>query len=142
MSNIIWDDRFLIGIPRCDEQHKRLVSLLNRSYDAFIDNTDDQDVAWLLNELVDYATYHFISEEQWMVASNFPDFEMHKSAHDAFSSQVAMMYKQYRNGDNPFLLDIFSFLNDWLVTHILKVDAEFGQFMVRQSHILSKRDLC
>lgn len=140
MPKFEWDDRFLIGIPRCDEQHQRLVSLLNKAYDAFTDTADDQDVAWLLNELVDYATYHFISEEQWMVASKFPDFEMHKSAHDAFSNQVAMMYKKYRNGDTTLLADIFLFLNDWLVTHILKVDAEFGQFMVRQSNILSKRD--
>ena len=141
MPKLIWDDRFLIGIPQCDEQHQRLVSLLNRAYDAFVDNNDDQDVAWLLNELVDYATYHFISEEQRMVASNFPHYEMHKSAHDTFSNQVTIMYKNYRNGDTPLLSDIFSFLNDWLVTHILKVDAEFGQFISQQSNILSKRNL-
>ena len=111
MPKLIWDDRFLIGIPQCDEQHQRLVSLLNRAYDAFVDNNDDQDVAWLLNELVDYATYHFISEEQRMVASNFPHYEMHKSAHDTFSNQVTIMYKNYRNGDTPLLSDIFSFLN-------------------------------
>jgi hemerythrin len=142
MPAIAWDDSYLIGIPRCDEQHKHLVLLLNQAHDAFVNNSEAHDVPWLLNELIDYATYHFIAEEKWMSASRFPDFNMHKAEHDAFSKQVGIMYQKYSNNDPLVLSEIFSFLNDWLMTHILKVDAEFGKFLEQQNRILSRNDLC
>ena len=39
------------------------------------------------------------------------------------------MMKDLRQNKNLLMLEVITFLNNWLIEHILKVDAEYGRYI-------------
>ena len=58
-----WNESFDTGLPEIDEQHRRLVQLLNTLASHIAFGSGVQEVSVLLDELADYAVYHFQTEE-------------------------------------------------------------------------------
>ena len=129
MSFVNWNDKFSIGVPEIDEHHRHLFSLLNETYDGFVNHAPPENMGVLLDALIDYATYHFSAEERWMEASGFPGLDRHKKEHGTFSRSISEMHKNYHGGMKSLTLRLFTFLHGWLSTHILESDAEFGRFV-------------
>ena len=128
-----WDDSYLTGISEIDKHHRHLFSLLNKAYADFIRKSPTQDIVMLVDELIDYSSYHFTAEEQWMEESDFPDFETHKKEHDRFSKQVLNIYKKSPDNKQTLLLETLSLVHGWLSLHIAQVDAEFGRFIAAKN---------
>ncbi|MDP3346341.1 MAG: hemerythrin domain-containing protein, partial [Hydrogenophaga sp.] len=62
-----WNANFETGIDVVDEQHRVLVSLLNRMAQHYIDGATEAQTRQILAELADYAQVHFSTEEAvWM----------------------------------------------------------------------------
>ena len=129
MPVIQWDERFSVGLPQIDEHHRHLFMLLNKAFNAFGSPTANNDLTLLLDELIDYAIYHFFFEEQAMQDSNYPLLGQHRQEHDLFTSRVVVMHEEHHTGKRPLTLDVLSFLNSWLTNHILDTDGQFGRFM-------------
>ena len=56
MSFMPWNDEFVIGIERIDEQHRWLVDLTNALYDSLNGPEDEgQPIGELLEQLVEYT---------------------------------------------------------------------------------------
>jgi hemerythrin len=121
---VIWDDRFVLGVSQFDEDHQVLVALLNLAYDNFTTDAPHESIVSVLDELVDYASYHFAAEEHWMEKQSYPKLDDHRDEHNRFSKWVAAMLKSDPN-NRTLLLEIMTYLNNWLNTHILKSDAEY-----------------
>ncbi|MDD2542071.1 MAG: bacteriohemerythrin [Desulfuromonadaceae bacterium] len=129
MPIIVWNADFILGVQQFDEHHHHLVDLLNQAYDDFIAGAGSDSINKILDELVDYATYHFAAEEHWMSEMSYPMFDEHRAEHNRFSSRVAEMLKDC-NGDRMSLwLEVMTFLNNWLTNHILKSDARYGHYI-------------
>jgi hemerythrin len=126
MPFVMWDDSFVLGMKQFDEDHQVLVALLNLAYDDFITDAPPESVNSILDKLVDYAIYHFGAEEYWMEQQSYPKLDEHRAEHDRFSSKVVEMLKYHSR--NNMLLEVLTFLNNWLTTHILKSDAEYGRY--------------
>ena len=129
MPILQWDEGLLIGVPLCDEHHQHLFSLLNKTYDGFGAKSPSSDIAALFHELIDYAIYHFAAEERLMEQNSFPGKEDHVKEHDYFSKRVTEMYMAHCDGEKHLSLEVLTFLNDWIKTHIQKIDARFGRYM-------------
>lgn len=129
MPTFRWSDRYSIGIPQLDEHHQHLFTLLRKTYDDFINKAPYQDLDVLLDELIDYATFHISAEEQCMLEAGFPDLEKQKMEHDLFFLKITEMCKSYHNGRKHLLVEILSFLHNWITTHILHLDTKFGCFI-------------
>jgi hemerythrin len=129
MPIIEWEDCYLIGVPKIDNHHQHLFSLLNKTYDNFIRYVPTDELDRIFDQLIDYAGYHFSAEEQLMKINRFPGFEMHKTEHDTFSRKVLGMQTKYHGGKRSSCLEFLSFLNTWLSNHILIKDAEIGRFL-------------
>jgi len=59
-----WNRNFETGIERIDQQHKILVEILNRLARHFASNPQEPDYDRIIDELLDYAKFHFEEEEQ------------------------------------------------------------------------------
>ena len=127
MPFVVWDDRFAVGVKQFDEDHQVLVGLLNRAYDDFDNGATHESVDSILEELVDYATYHFAAEEQWMQKQLYPRLDEHRAEHDRFSKRVVEMLGSYPH-NNKLLIKVMIFLNNWLINHILNSDAGYGRY--------------
>jgi hemerythrin len=128
MSIFVWDESFELGIEQFDEHHRHLVGLLNKTYDDFTAGTSHESLESTLDELIDYATYHFAAEEHWMKEHRYPDLRQHLDEHERFSRRVVEIQKDYHGRKVKLSLEVLSFLKNWLSNHILKTDAAYGKF--------------
>lgn len=58
-----WNENFNTGLAKIDEQHQRLVQLLNLLASHMALQSDIPALNFIFFELADYAAYHFQTEE-------------------------------------------------------------------------------
>jgi diguanylate cyclase (GGDEF)-like protein/hemerythrin-like metal-binding protein/PAS domain S-box-containing protein len=124
-----WDDNFNTGIQIIDEQHRRLAKLLNHLASHIAFTPDNNFISQILNELTDYAVYHFQTEEGiW--ATNLPNDELeieHKAGHQRFIDTVLQLKAdQYQRPIAEIAEEVLEFLARWLAAHILETDREMA----------------
>jgi hemerythrin len=129
MPIIEWNESFRLGVQQFDEHHQHLVKLLNRVYDDFTAGAPAENVGIILDELIDYATYHFTAEETWMRENAYPKLTEHCDKHNRFTSRVVEMQKDYHAGKLHMTIEVLSFINNWITNHILETDSKYGRFM-------------
>lgn len=120
-----WNSNFNTGIPKIDEQHEKLVHLLNQlaSYVAFNDETLQLDK--IFDELANYAIYHFQEEERiWHeYLPDEPEELAHKKIHESFIETVTVTRAKIITSSKELIIEeLLSFLTRWLATHILEND--------------------
>ena len=124
MPFILWTNRYETGVDEIDNQHKKLVGLINALFDSF-KATDRQAILnQIFTELVNYTIYHFKYEEDLMLKKGYKDYKKHKEAHTMFIDKVNSYANKLDINDNKALLNVVNFLRDWLLNHILIVDKE------------------
>ncbi len=130
MDKIIWDDSFSVGVRVLDEQHKKLVRMINsliESHNVSVDNlsVDSEVVSDTLSEMTQYMNYHFMTEEKHMLDSDYPEYSTHKQQHDEFMEKTIQFCEDTIARKENIPAEVLSFLMDWLTNHILKSDMKF-----------------
>jgi len=129
MSIFTWSDSFLVRIQEIDDHHKHLVSLLNLTYDCFINNSSGHEIDSLVEDLIQYASYHFQAEVSSMTENDYPFLSEHQLEHDCFTRQALAFKALLHSGETAIELEILQFLKDWLADHILNSDKKYGYFV-------------
>lgn len=123
-----WHPGFDTGIELIDCQHKRLVLLLNKFANTLVkDNLMEIDHA--VNELSEYANFHFKDEEKiW--SKYFGDdrwFHSHHHAHDKFFPVITQIKESGGDADRQEVLEnVVKFLIRWLAIHIIENDKRMS----------------
>ncbi len=131
MSFITWNDSFKTGVDQLDEHHRYLVELINKLYEDIETKADSEHFEALLDELLDYTSYHFNAEEYWMKANNCPDLARQEQEHYKFIKRVIEIRSDFKKKNVVKPLGLISFLKNWLTHHILEVDANYGRFVAK-----------
>ena len=131
MKKIEWDSSFSLGFHDIDAQLQHLVGLLSTTHDEFIAGTPN--LGRVIDELVDYAKYHFKSEEPWMLDDRYLGIMEHKKEHTFSLQKVSKLQKDFYSKSEYISLEMLQFLETWITNHILKRDAEFGKCLSRNT---------
>jgi hemerythrin len=129
MAILEWEKRFEIGQKQFDEHHKRLVALLNQTYDNLMDGASQEALESIIAELADYAVYHFKAEESSMASYGYADLPVHQEEHKKFNLMVAAFQENLKEGRHDLAVDVLSFLGNWLFDHILETDLKYCHFI-------------
>ncbi|NTV48416.1 MAG: hemerythrin family protein [Geobacteraceae bacterium] len=129
MPFVNWDESFETGIKQFDAHHQHLVGLLNKAYDDFICAAPDENLGFIIYELIDYTIYHFTAEEDEMQKHSYPNLVEHKQEHDSFVQRVSGLKDAFDKGNRHLSLEVLTYLKIWLKHHILESDAEIGRFL-------------
>lgn len=128
LQMIKWDDKFLIGVDIIDQQHKELFRIANDAYSLLKSEfyTDKYDkVVQLIEELKNYAVFHFETEENYMMEIGYKKFLSHKVVHDDFVEKVKKVNLEHMDeNQDEYLTSILMFVVDWIENHILKTDKQ------------------
>ena len=124
-----WNDGYSVGIDDVDQHHLHLVALLNDMYDGFTAGMGADQLAPFLDELVDYATYHFACEDRWMAASLYPELAGHRIEHEKFIAAVVALQLRMIRQERGLYLETLVFVKNWLSEHILQTDARYGRYI-------------
>jgi len=119
-----WNDRYATRIPIVDQQHRRLLDLINQLYLSMKGGGDKETVKQAVDQLVDYTRTHFSMEENLLREHGYPDFASHKQVHDRFVDEVLNYREKIRGGTRLAAADIFNFLKGWLISHIEQQDRD------------------
>ncbi|WP_448605453.1 bacteriohemerythrin [Thermoflexus hugenholtzii] len=125
---IMWTDELSVDVPELDEQHRRLIDLLNEFYDAIERGHDEEAIRKLIEGMEEYTVFHFCTEEQFLIEINYPDLEKHQKAHQILINEVKSAKARYQNGDRRAVRELIAFALAWLYSHILKVDKKYSNY--------------
>ena len=127
-----WNDNFNTGVAKIDEQHQRLVDLLNQLANHIAFQSDLPALNNIFDQLADYASFHFKTEEDiWH--QNIPKDPLeldHKKTHDSFVKQVLELKSNINaKPSDDVITDVLSFLTNWLALHILESDRHMAMIV-------------
>ena len=130
MSLMEWTERMSVGVTQFDDEHKKLIVLINDLFDAVQAGRGRQALGAVLDELVDYTKTHFAHEEHQFKKAGYPAFAEHKKEHDTLTKQVIDIQRKYHAGATAMLsMEVMSFLKSWLVNHIQGTDSLYTAFL-------------
>lgn len=110
-----WSQNFETGLDDIDNQHRVLVDIVNRLAWHFSSINSDVNSATVLDELEDYAKYHFEYEENvWKKHfGQSKDTKNHHDAHQVFFTKIRKL-RQSAEPREAVLADLFNFITRWL----------------------------
>jgi len=132
---ITWSEKYSVGYDEIDNQHKRLVEMINELYDSFKQGDANAIIENILMEMIKYTDYHFKTEETYFAKYHYSDAITHISEHQSFVEQVSKFYDDYKDGSVMLSYDVMNFLRDWLINHIQGSDRKFGSEYQNQNII-------
>ncbi len=129
MKKIDWDDCLCLGVKRVDDQHRHMVGLVNELIDNLYRGKGEEIVRPLLGKLREYTVYHFHDEEAFMEELRYPERHEHQQEHKRLVDQVKKYQRDIYEHRIVEPAALLSFLKDWLLDHILKMDMQIGAFV-------------
>jgi hemerythrin len=132
--SINWEDRFLIGVPIIDNQHKRLLDKIEFLLSAISENTGKAEIATIIKFLDSYVYGHFNTEERFMQDFSFPGIDNHKKEHAGFIEKFDDLKKVYykEGGSKDLAVVIERELLKWYKEHIVTTDKALGHFLTEK----------
>jgi len=129
MALMDWSPAFSVNVKQFDDQHKKLVAMVNQLHEAMKVGKGSEVLGPILNSLISYTASHFADEERLMQQNGYPNLAKHKVEHDKLTRQVLDLQKQYQTTKSALSMAVMSFLKDWLVNHIQGEDKKYGPFL-------------
>ncbi|MCX8119175.1 MAG: bacteriohemerythrin [Desulfobacterota bacterium] len=83
----------------------------------------------LIKNLMDYASTHFRTEEDYFRKFAYPEAGSHMKEHSDFSSKVKAFKEDYDRGNVRLSIQVMNFLCDWVQNHIKGSDRRYGPFL-------------
>ncbi len=128
-----WNQNFATGIDEIDEQHKRLVELLNILVGHMAFQSDVPTLNRVFDELKNYTVVHFSTEEKiWQkYFGSDPWGAWHASAHEDFVAKILdIKAKESEETTDEVIEEIVSFLTHWLALHIIESDKRMAKVVL------------
>lgn len=126
---IEWNAKLDTGIEVIDEQHKRIVNYINQLEAARLAN-DRQQVAVVIEELVDYTQSHFGFEEAMMEEAGYEFLKPHQKVHELFIKRVTDYTVRAAKGED-IAEELEHTLTRWLLNHIANEDHNYAEAVKR-----------
>ncbi len=125
-NQLIWQERYNIGVDFIDQEHKKLFSILNR---LLTYRKKEEKGQWVCQEGIkyfkDHAMRHFAEEEAYMASISYTGYNTHRRLHDNFRREtLPALEKELEQTDycedavNHFL----GVCSGWLIGHTLTED--------------------
>jgi hemerythrin-like metal-binding protein len=129
-----WDERLSVGHRGIDNDHQRLVQLIDQLHEAMSQGRGKAGLTKTLDELIAYTRDHFAREEAEMKRIGYAATDAHRAEHAKLVREVLALQSQLKEGGSVSALKVSGFLKNWLVNHIQTADKEFGAAL-NQSHL-------
>ena len=120
-----WDEEMETGNAHMDEQHRRIIELVNDLKGHPL--TSSGDVFQLLERVMDLTVTHFLTEEALMEECGYPGNQREEmlEQHDEFKAYARLRVLEFRKGsDHETVASLHDFLRHWLIEHEFGLDRK------------------
>lgn len=126
---IEWEDRYSVDIIEIDAQHRRLFQIYNNLIEAMYQGVGVKELGNALNELLEYAVVHFMTEEGYLQKYGYPGYDAHKAVHSEFRQRLYTLHKKFHEGKPVLTAEVTEYVRDWIKVHVLNMDQKYGPFL-------------
>ena len=123
METLEWSAKLATGIPEIDNQHKRIVDMVNQMREA-MEAGDTEAVGRVIPDMVDYTISHFAFEEALMEEAGYRFLMPHRRVHQLFTRRIPEFQARYAAGED-ILEELHTMLVRWLANHIQSEDQGY-----------------
>ncbi len=128
MEKIIWKESFSVGVRKIDEQHKKLIKIINKLIETNDTKVYSETIYDTITKMTKYADYHFQTEEQYMIEYDYPDYSAHKEQHRGFRKKTVAFAVDTMKSKETLPIEILLYLQNWLINHIITSDMKYKSF--------------
>jgi len=121
VDQIVWHDKYKIGVDFIDREHKQLFSTMNKLLRI---SENEEKSEWVCREgakyLRNHALEHFEHEEEYMRSINYSEYEIHKRLHENFRNSTLPALEREMEETQYSVESIRHFLGvciGWVVAH-------------------------
>ena len=132
MEKINWSPSYSVGVTLLDEQHKRLVDMINLLLSDSEATVRSETISELLTRLTNYAGDHFQAEERLLEEHGYPELARQREQHKAYRIKIVKFCQDTMSHQDSVPADILRFIRDWLQNHILKSDMKYRAFFAER----------
>lgn len=125
MEWIVWDDSLETGLAELDEDHRKLMELINRLADGVTNHRGMAFIMAVFDEFIEHAQRHFAMEERLMAHHDYPKAKHHAAHHAALLEELTDSIEAITPDSAPSVA-LLDFLEAWLKHHILSLDKEMA----------------
>lgn len=125
---IKWNDNYSVKVDRFDEEHKKLIKIINKLNSAMLEGRGKKILTEIVEELIEYTATHFKNEEDYFKKYNYPEYQEHKKIHDNLIEKVLKIQEKIEEGNETISIEVIDFLKDWLIKHIMGIDKKYSNF--------------
>jgi len=125
---IEWREGMSLGYSTIDDDHKRLIAMLNE-FEASASVAMAEDTA---KKLYRHAQQHFKREEDIQLLIRYPHHAEHRAEHEALLSQLRNIVKTRfveKKHIEASVGEIHALLQKWLVDHVIKTDLKMKPYL-------------
>lgn len=134
MSYADWQERYAMGIPTVDREHKILFDLIGQLHDGYAARRTTPDLQRVFDVLMEYIGEHFAHEAKVFEEYGYPGAAAHVKSHEKFRAEVETLFKRYLAGEGEMVcIELIALLNNWWHFHVLEDDAAYGRYIAAQS---------
>jgi hemerythrin-like metal-binding protein len=125
-----FDLEFKLGIDAVDNEHMKLVDMLNDVHSLISEGKKDEARIYFGQTLSNYVNEHFTNEENFMKGMGYPAFDEHKKIHENFKKSFQELAPTIETFDEAAFRQALSDTFTWIITHIGKTDKKYVTFFV------------
>ncbi len=126
MALMTWDESLSVGIASIDDQHKKLMSMINDLHDGMMAKKSREVLGPILESLILYTAEHFEYEETLFATTGYPDGQEHKQEHAKLKQKAIDIHERFKaSSSGAISLEVLNFLKDWLSGHIKGSDKQY-----------------
>ena len=125
MAFFDWSDELSVNVKEVDDQHKKLIDMINEFYAGIDNKSNNENLLTLLKAMEDYSVYHFKMEEDYMEKFSYDGYEDHKQMHQVYIDKVQDIKGRLKSGKLITSIEVTGFLKDWLKKHIMYEDPKY-----------------
>ncbi len=123
---ITWTDKMSVGVGALDDDHKKLVAILNDLHNGIAAGQGTERLGRVLDGLVRYTGSHFAHEEELFAQTGYPAAAQHIQEHRTLTKLVLDIQARYNKGMFDALsMETLDVLKDWLSTHVQVSDKSY-----------------
>lgn len=130
MAYFTWTADMSVGLVRLDDDHKVLISIINRIADNLENGSDPREMAQAFRALVRYTEIHFGREEAVLSSVNYTELSPHMAEHKHFTQDIVEMQSEFEGAsDHAARVKVLEYLKAWLINHIMVEDMAYKPYI-------------
>jgi hemerythrin len=125
MSLFDWNEGYVVDQGMIDEQHKYLLKVTERLFNAVLDQETEDRMQECFDALLNYTKKHFHDEEEFFKSAEADQLDKHASEHEGLAGELIKVWEEEKLGfQEERGRVLLTWVEDRLIPHMMIDDQE------------------